>query len=387
MYSISPIQKIIKPLMNGVFQKFVDKHRADKYSKGFRCYDLLVAMVYGQISAMPSLRTLENGFNHKQNHHYHLGTRTVHRTTLSEALLKRQTAPFEDAVKLLMQKCSRSIRRQCNDLLYLLDSTPISLKGRGFDEWVKQNGRISGIKMHVLMDAHTHCPLQQSFSAANVNDVDVGKTIAPEKGVTYVFDKGYCDYNWWHDIHDAEAFFVTRLKSNAAVNIVEAMPVDSDAVHIESDEKILFRHRKTHSKTGKNRYYGKALRRIVVKRENKTPLILVTNCFEKNAAEIAAQYKQRWQIELLFKWLKQHLKIKRFYGRTENAVKIQLLCALITYMLLRLYHHAERATESLWLFMVKVSVSLFERTQTEYVYYSRRRRQREMVSELQGELF
>lgn len=384
MYSISPIQKIIKPLAHGVFQRFADKHQADRHSKGFRCYDLLTAMVYAQITHMPSLRTLESSFNHQHRHHYHLHTRTIHRSTLAEALAKRSCAPFEDAVKLLMQQCSRQLRRRCGDLLYLLDSTPVQLKGRGFDEWVSRNGRISGIKMHVLMDAQSGCPLQHSFSAANVNDVDQGKTVTLQAGATYVFDKAYCDYNWWHDIDSAGAFFVTRLKRNAAVDTVEARPSEGD---IEADEIIVLRHRQNRGKGRQNVYCGKPLRRITVKREGKEPLVLVTNCLDKAAADIAAQYKQRWQIELLFKWLKQHMHIKKFYGRVENAVKLQLLCALISYLLLRLYHHLCGNGQNLWLFMAKVAVSLFEREETHYGYYSRRRRRGVSDLEKQGVLF
>ena len=117
--------------------------------------------------------------------------------------------------------CGRTLRKQTGDLPYLLDSTPIALKGRGFDQWTGHNGRITGLKLHILMNHADQCPVAHSITDARVNDVDERHIVQPEKGATYVFDKGYCDYNWWAKLDEAGAYFVTRLKTNAAVEVVK----------------------------------------------------------------------------------------------------------------------------------------------------------------------
>lgn len=387
MYSISRFQQIIKPISQQHFQKHVNKNQADKYSKGFRCHDLLIGMVYAQLTGCTSLRTLQQRFNSQHTHYYHLATRTLHRSTLAEALQKRNSQPFADMAAELMQQCSRRIRQEGKELIRLLDSTPIPLKGKGFDQWTNSNGRIRGIKMHVLSDASTGCPIHTTFTCANVNDITEGKTMPIEKGTTYVFDKGYCDYNWWHDIHKAEAFFVSRLKTNAALKVKNSRPTDgqSDILH---DETVVLTHKKNRGGGRINLCADIPLRRITVRREGKSDLVLISNRHEGDAEEIAELYRQRWQIELLFKWLKQHLKLKTFLGRSQNAVKIQLLCALIGYLLLKLYQQQYRPeTSSLWLLLAELSVCLFERMQTVYEGHRRRCEDRERWRQKQGVLF
>lgn len=225
--------------MHGRFQKHVQQHQADKYSKGFNCLSLLISMVYAHLTHCNSLRTLEQSFNAHSHHHYHLNLRRrIRRSTLSEALAKRDTRPFTDMLRELMATCSRTLRKRTQDtadLLYLLDSTPIILKGRGFDQWVSSNGRISGLKVHVLMNHANGCPTVQSITEASVNDIDQRHIVQPEKGATYVFDKGCCDYNWWAELDRAGAYFVTRLKANAAVEVIEQFsPSETQNAHENS---------------------------------------------------------------------------------------------------------------------------------------------------------
>lgn len=391
MYSISRLQQIIKPIMHGRFQKHIRKYQADKYSKGFSCHNLLVCMIYAHLSHSNSLRTLEQSFNANSSHHYHLNVRSIRRSTLSEALAKRDTQPFADMLAELMHTCSRTLRKPAQetaDLLYLIDSTPIALKGRSFDQWVGSNGRISGLKIHVLMNHANNCPTAQSITEATVNDIDQHHIVQPEKGAIYVFDKGYCDYNWWAELDNAGAYFVTRLKANAAVQVVERITSfenpNTDET-ILADEYIRFKHKKNSSRP--NHYHSKTLRRITVKREDKAPLVLVSNNLTAPAQEIADTYKQRWQIELLFKWLKQHLQLKRFFGRNANAVKLQLLCAMMAYLLLKLYQQSTRTYDSLHLLYARIAGCLFERPQTLYACYAQRRREREVWMEAQERLF
>ena len=390
MYSISRLQQIIKPIMHGRFQHHIRKYQADKHSKGFGCHNLLVCMIYAHLSHSNSLRTLEQSFNANSSHHYHLNVRSIRRSTLSEALAKRDTRPFADMLRELMHTCSRTLRKptqETADLLYLIDSTPIALKGRSFDQWVGSNERISGLKIHVLMNHANGCPTAQSITDATVNDIDQHHIVQPEKGATYVFDKGYCDYSWWAELDQAGTYFVTRLKTNAAVQVIEQITPsknqNADAT-ILADEYIRFKHKKNSSRP--NHYHSKTLRRITVKREDKAPLVLVSNNLTAPAQEIADTYKQRWQIELLFKWLKQHLQLKRFFGRNANAVKLQLLCAMMAYLLLKLYQQNTRTHDSLHLLCARIAGCLFERPQTLYACYAQRRREREVWMEAQERL-
>ena len=391
MYSISRLQQIIKPIMHGRFQQHIRKYQADKHSKGFGCHNLLVCMIYAHLSHSNSLRTLEQSFNANSSHHYHLNARSIRRSTLSEALAKRDTRPFADMLRELMHTCSRTLRKptqETADLLYLIDSTPIALKGRSFDQWVGSNERISGLKIHVLMNHANGCPTAQSITDATVNDIDQHHIVQPEKGATYVFDKGYCDYSWWAELDQAGTYFVTRLKTNAAVQVIEQITLsknqNADAT-ILADEYIRFKHKKNSSRP--NHYHSKTLRRITVKREDKAPLVLVSNNLTAPAQEIADTYKQRWQIELLFKWLKQHLQLKRFFGRNANAVKLQLLCAMMAYLLLKLYQQNTRTHDSLHLLYAQIAGCLFERPQTLYACYAQRRREREVWMAMQERLF
>ena len=298
MYSISRFQQIIKPVMNGRFARHVRTHKADKHSKGFGCQNLLLCLLYAQLGRCASLRTLEQSFNAHSSHHYHLNMRSIRRSTLSEAPAKRDPRPFADMLIELSALCGRTLRKQAGDLLYLLDSTPIVLKGRGFDQWTTHNGRITGLKLHILMNHADQCPVAHSITDARVNDVDERHIMQPEKGATYVFDKGYCDYNWWAKLDEAGAYFVTRLKTNAAVETIQ-----------------------------------------------------------------------------------------RFLGRSANAVKLQILCAMIAYLLLKLYRQSGRMGESLHLLCARIAGSLFERPQTLYAHYARRRRERLEPARMQGVLF
>ena len=181
-----------------------------------------------------------------------------------------------------------------------------------------------------------------------------------EAGATYVFDKGYTDYRWWAEIIEANALFVTRRKKNACCREVSEQPAVGDGILAERRLKI--GHRRPHAGAGTNPLYQIELREIVVARPDKDqPLYLLTNDFERPAAEIAALYKERWDIELLFKWIKQNLKIRSFLGRSENAVKIQIYVALIAFMLLRILHNtAARAVKTgTALLLVQLKTRLF----------------------------
>jgi len=389
MFRISRLHEIMKALPHSAFQQIVDNHQADKHSKGFGCWSQLVAMVYAQLSGASSLRVLEAGFNSQRTHHYHLGAAPIRRSTLADANSKRKTEVFADAARLLMSQAKRQLRREGEELLYLLDSTSITLKGPGFDGWTQENRtrNTQGIKLHVLYAGNESVPVQHSLTPPNVNDVDEGIKIPIEPGAVYVFDKGYCDYNWWSRIDASRARFVTRFKRNAALTVEEECAIPAaDAETILKDEIVCFANR--HPRGGRRNRYTQPLRRITVARpEHDHPLILATNDLASPALVIAQRYKERWAIELFFKWIKQHLKITQFMGRTANSVHLQILTALIAYLLLALYRRAQRFTGSLWVLLAEVRATLFQRPGIESVLYRRRRDALAEISGRQGGLF
>lgn len=389
MYRNTRFGDVMKGLSRGMFEKTVTDLEADKYSKGFRCWDQLIAMVYAQLSGCRSLREVEAGFNSQALHHYHLGSRVIKRSTLADANAKRSSEVYEQVCQQLLQQAHRKVKKDLTGLLYLLDSSPIPLKGLGFDEWTKEthNHRTQGLKVHMVLAPDATVPVFTEITAPNVNDIEVGKQLNLEQGATYVFDKGYCDYSWWYKIHCNDSIFVTRFKKNAGIEQVgsHTIPDAMKGVVLE-DDTVLFKNKHPGGKRV-NDYHGTALRRVVIDRPGKsTPLILATNDFDRSAEELAALYKRRWEIELFFKWLKQNLKIKQFLGRSENAVKIQIYTAIITYLLVSMYRRRNGIGQSLKLCLVTVRSGLFQRPEIEHRSHRKRHQQQLEYRSMQGAL-
>ena len=376
----------MKGLPRQKFDALVKKHNADKYSKKFSHWQHLISMLYGQLSGASSLRTLAIGFNSHQSHHHHLGAASIQRTTIADANAKRGDGVFAETAAWLMKLVSRKLRSDSSELMYLLDSTSLTLKGREFDRWTLGNStrNTQGMKVHVLLDATTQSPDWYSFSAANLNDIEKAWEVPLRQGALYVFDKGYCDYSWWHAIDEAGALFVTRFKKNAGLTVLEQREVPTDAQGVIADEIVQLKHRRP---GGRANPYVATLRRVTIARPDKTPLVLATNDLKSSALEIAQRYKERWAIELFFKWIKQHLKIKSFLGRSENAVRIQVLTALISYLLVALYKQRKDVKGTLWECLVQVRETLFQRGGAELSRYRRQRRYREDLALKQGCLF
>lgn len=389
MFSISRLHTLMKEVPRKVFDDEVAARGSDRYSKRLNSWSQRVAMIYAQLSAATSLRIAEAAYNSQVTHHYHLGTGSVHRSILADANRRRSTEPFAAAARALMMRVPRALRRDGADLLYLLDSTSFTLSGRGFDEWTAGNrtSRTQGIKLHVLYDSQAEAPIRQSLSAPNVNDVTAAAEVPIDAKACYVFDKGYCDYNWWAAMDAQGASFVTRFKCNAALVVEAVRPIAAaDVGTILADEIVRFTHKAPRG--GKRNHYTKPLRRVTVVRPDKdSPLVLATNDLEAPATEIAHRYKDRWQIELFFKWIKQHLKVKRWLGRSENAVRIQILCALIAYLLLALYRKTHGIKTSLWVMLGELRTTLFQRPATDTAVQNRRCQDRTEWRRLQAELF
>lgn len=201
-----------------------------------------------------------------------------------------------------------------------------------------------------------------------------------------MFDRAYCDYRWWWQMTQQRVRFVSRFKRNARLSVVSARSIPRAVRgHILKDEQVLLSNK--HPGAGRHNPYQAALRRIQVLREGTTPLVLVTNDLKSSAASIAQLYKARWQIELFFKWIKQHLRIKHFLGRSENAVRIQILCALIAFLLVHLYAKTSKTRTSLWLFMSQLRSTLFQRPHSELLRHRRWRAQRAQFNARQQTLF
>jgi IS4 transposase len=345
-------------------------------------------MVYGQVCGASSLRVIEQGFNAQRQHHYHLGCGRVHRSTLADANARAVWPVFSQIAQVLMQRAQRSVRQEAQAFLHLIDSTSITLKGPGFDEWTqaRRTRNTQGVKLHVLFGLTQQAPLSQCITLANVNDIEYARELTLERGVIYVFDKAYCNYSWWWRIEQSGAKFVTRFKCNTRLEVLSERAIARSARGVILKDQLVRLSNKNPG-AGRRNPYSKALRRIEVAREDKTPLVLATNDLKSSAIHIAQRYKARWQIELFFKWIKQHLRIKGLLGRSENAVRAQLLSALIAYLLCLLDAKQKKVKTTLWLHMSELRATLFQRPQTEWARHRRWREQKTHFERHQAGLF
>jgi len=210
--------KLLEPIKRRRFDSLVARHAGDAYVKSFPSWNHLLALVYAQFSAAVSLRGLEAGWNANSQHHYHLGSGPLVRSTLSDANKRRPVALFAETFSGVASQLDRQTRRDGAEMVKLIDATPIPL-GKLCD-WAKSNGRIRGLKMHVVFDPKADYPGILDITDANVNDAQIARTITLEPGATSVFDKGYCHYGWWTAIADQGAVFITRPKTNMRLDIV-----------------------------------------------------------------------------------------------------------------------------------------------------------------------
>ena len=329
-FSDSIFASLLKPINRRQFQTVVDGLEGDAYDKSFKSWDHLVALVYAQLSGADGLRGLVAGFNANSQHHYHLGTGRLSRSTLADANARRPVGIFAQAFARLSAMADRQMRREGAEMVRLIDSSPVPL-GKVCN-WAAWNGRIRGMKLHVVYDPLADVPIAVDVTPANVNDVEIGREVPIKAGTTYVFDKGYCRFDWWQKINDTAAFFVTRAKVSIRLRAIKHRTNrkrKGDGFKIIADDEVVLVSK------GDSRL-PIPLRRIKVRRENGGVITLLTNDLARTAVEIAALYKSRWQIELLFRWIKQHLDIRKFLGANENAIRLQVIAAMIAYLLLRI---------------------------------------------------
>lgn len=313
-----------------VFDGLVSKYSGDKYVKHFSCWNQLLVMMFGQLTNRDSLRDLIVAIDAHNKKSYHLGFgKSVTRSNLSKANEKRDSKIFEDYAFYLIDIARK--KRSNNDFeikgkVYAFDSSTIDLCLNVF-WWAKFRKAKAGIKMHTLFDIATQIPAFIHITEASVNDMNAMDVIPYEYGAYYVFDRGYVDYKRLYNITKYSAYFVIRAKKNLQFKHIQINEVDErNGVMSDQIGKL----------TGFyiSKYYPDDIRKVVYydKETNRT-FVYLTNNMAITSEQVALLYKNRWQVELFFKWIKQHLKIKSFWGTTENAVRIQIYCAIITYCL------------------------------------------------------
>jgi putative transposase len=312
------------------FQECVDRYRGDKYAKSFSCWNQFVSILYLQLTGKRSLRELSVSFNHHENTWYHLGCGPVKRSTLSDANDKRDFRIYADLLRSLISTISRKDQKTLGQSIHILDSTFISLH-QTLHPWASQGHRVYGLKAQVVYAPAQQLPIQLEITHANINDPFFFKRLKPERKTLYLFDRGYWDFRGWKKILSHQADFLTRTKNTLTYRSIRSLDVHSES--ILSDDYVQLT-----SEKGKRILGDKALR-VIRGKDNQGRIIeLITSKLHESASHLLELYRKRWAIEVFFKWIKQKLKIKRYVGRSENAIRIQLIIAIIAFILLRLCH-------------------------------------------------
>lgn len=333
MYKNSTFGQILKLLNRETVKKATELYKSDKHNKGFNTWSQLVTMLFAQFSNCKSLRDLEIRFNTNSHYHYHLNSSAVKKSTLSDANRNRNSEVFREIAKSMINGQNKEI----NSLISIIDSSMIRVDGRGSDWSNLTKTRCGkGLKLHIQSNENGMLE-DGELTATNVNDISMAKEMELEKGRIYVFDKGYTSYDWWHKIASHKAYFVTRIKRNASYKVLEELDTKGSKDNVIRDCIISLSNK--HPRGGKrNALAGKKLRLVeIYDNENDKLYQFITNLFAAKAEEIAYYYKRRWEVELLFKWLKQNLKVTKFLGESENAIRIQIYVALIAYVLLGMF--------------------------------------------------
>jgi hypothetical protein len=351
--------QLIEFLDSDKFRHLVDKYDGNRYVKHFTCWNQLLALMFGQLSNRESLRDLIVALEAHQSKRYHLGLgrEPIAKTTFATANQNRNYRIFEEFAFYMMDQARNKRAMDIFKLkgnVYAFDSTTIPLCLSVF-WWAKFRKKKGGVKAHVLYDLESQVPAYFHITTASVHDSKVMKGIPYESGSYYVFDRGYNAFRELYHIHQHESFFIVRAKKNLQYKCIKwrrRMPRN-----VITDSEILLTDYIT------SRKYKEKLRLVkFYDEEQGREFSFLTNAFHLSSLEVADLYKNRWQIELFFKWLKQHLKIKKFWGRTENAVRIQISAAIIAYCLVAIVQHDMRLERSTYEVLQILSISLTDKT-------------------------
>jgi hypothetical protein len=337
-------------------ERSVEKHDADGLSRKLSTKRHFIALLYGQLSGATSLREIVTGMESHETRLYHVGAAPVRRSTLSDANAQRPWQVFGELFTAILAQAHRGLRRASADAVRLIDSTSVPLSRLSAD-WATFSANVFGAKAHIVYDPQADRPVYFAVTPANVNDITAAKVMPIERGVTYVFDLGYYDYGWWAKLDDAGCRFVTRLKKNTPLRVVHQNRVPKNR-NILSDRIGHLPARLASSRTNPMQ---EPVREVQVINDAGKELRIVTNDLDAPAQEIADLYKQRWEIELFFRWIKQTLKIKHFIGVSENAVRIQIIAALIAFLILRMAQAAQKIVRSPLIFARLLRVNLMHK--------------------------
>ena len=348
------------------FQRIVNKYNGDYRTKHFKCWNQMACMILAHIRQEDSLRDIDITLNAHADKLYHMGIQQCPKSTLADANERRDYRIYEEFAKLLMQRARREyagtdLAVDVDNAVYALDASTIDLTLSLFP-WAKFRKTKGAIKLHTMIDLRGNIPAFLIITDGKVHDVKAAPLIPIEPAGIYLVDRAYIDFDWLRSIDETDAFFVTRLKRSIRWTRVISHPVNK-ALGLRSDQEILLFSKQSKAK------YPKRLRRVSFRDEtqNRT-LVFLTNNFTLSAETIAALYKARWEIELFFKWIKQNLKVKRFYGTSSNAVKTQIWIAMIVYLILAILKERYLLQSSLSQLLHFLEVNLFETKPLIYIY-------------------
>ena len=349
--------QMLKMFSRYEFQKAVSETKTEYHARGFSSWNHFVAMLFGQLSGQDSLRGIEAGLATQGASLYHTGIKPIHRSTLSYANEHRSHELFKKIFLGMLSKCENIAPRhkfRFKNALYTLDATIIDLCLSLYD-WAKFRTTKGAVKLHVKLNHAGYLPTFMVVTTGKVHETKIAPSIPLERGDVAIFDKGYTDFKWYKSLDDKGVFFVTRLKKNAYYQVMERKDVTS-LKNIYSDQTIELKGFYSKQK------FPERLRRIRSRDpETGKIIVILTNNLAWSAATIAKIYKERWQIELFFKCIKQQLKVKSFVGTSRNALLSQLWVALITYLLLSYLKFKSKFSWSLYTLCAILPTNLFSK--------------------------
>ena len=342
------------------FRKCVERYHGNRKVQKFSCMDQFLCMAFAQLTYRESLRDIEACLSAMQSKLYHMGIRSrISRSTLADANESRDWRIYGDFAQVLIHIArglyiEEDFGIELDQTVYALDSTTIDLCLSLFP-WAKFRKHKAGIKLHTLLDLHGNIPSFIRITEALVHDVNILDDIIPEVGAFYIMDRGYLDFGRLYIFHQCLAFFITRAKGNFQFRRLYSHPIDK-STGLRFDQTIVL------TSFYPSKDYPEKLRRIgYIDEETSQSLVFLTNCFTLPAITIAHLYKCRWQVELFFKWIKQHLRIKAFFGTSENAVKTQVWIAISVYVLVAIIKKELNLDLNLYTILQILSVTLFEK--------------------------
>ena len=355
--------QVMAHLPLSTFRRCVAAHRGDHKVQGFSCLDQFFAMAFAQLTARESLRDIEVNLRAQSARLYHMGFRcqTISRNTLANANATRPWQMYADLAQHLIAIArplyiDEPLAVDLDATVYAFDSTTIDLCLSVYP-WAPFRSTKAAIKLHTLLDLHGAIPTFIHITDGKTHDVNILDDLIIEPGAYYLLDRGYLDFGRLFAIHQAQAFFVTRAKSNTKFKRRYSQPVDRVNTNVLCDQTGVL------TVFYSNQGYPAALRRVVIKdAETGKRLTFLTNNFALKPELIGELYRQRWQVELFFKWIKQHLRIKKFLGNSENAVKTQIWTAVCTYVLIAIAKKRLKLEHSLYEILQILSLTMFETT-------------------------